>query len=421
MFSGFGYDADEGRVDRTCWAEKSEAAIQRENQAKRRLDDWIQTCSQLQQHNFPVSLPDLVPAGIHLTKPCWLSFRKYATSKGVQVCRREATPQERADSGDKRKGKLYVVWSKLPVHPIKAVMHAEFKKKEAEAASRKRKERQHEREEERKRAEEVKRQKVMSAYQHIVQQLPSVSEAVGRAEIASDNPEPTPSNAAFGSPPPNPQLLAPAGRPESPPLPQDILKYADEAYQKELREINTAFVQEMKTVETELKQKKKALEAEALQLCKQVKASVLSSLSPEKQCSKCQKQCKLLVAECLGCNAQICAECLVDKVNSEHRCYLCKETWLGKKPSPNDLSSIQQDAKHGLAKFVCLNCPSRLLEYAICTITVAFAPVADAFAFAVVSIAAVGVDENFAVLALGKKGACARIGVQEDQIGFEIA
>jgi hypothetical protein len=349
-FCGYG---DNGRVDRGCWAEKSVAASKREDQARQRLDEWISSCQN--EQTFPIENPELVPAGIHLTNPCWLSFRKYAIAKGLQVGRREATPEERAASGDKRRGKLYVIWAKLPVHPSQAVEFSESKQQQAKEGSAKRKQQEQKRKEELERQEQAKRQKVVTAYHNILQQ-------------EQHTPVHVPSHAASLPP----VQAAASINSVPPPTPQDILAYTDEAYKKELLDIRSSINEERRAFEEKIKKKQKALEVEALQLSKKIKASVLSSLPSEKECSNCKKKCKLLVAECTGCQVQWCAECLVQKVNNEHKCYLCVESWLGKKPNASDESSIRQDSKHGLAKFCCLQCPSTKrgwevgLEYTRC-------------------------------------------------------
>mmetsp|Transcript_2251 Transcript_2251/g.3336 ORF Transcript_2251/g.3336 Transcript_2251/m.3336 type:complete len:109 (+) Transcript_2251:580-906(+) len=94
---------------------------------------------------FPGEEPKLVPPENYLTGPCWLSFRKYAISKGVQIGRREATPQEREAYGDKRKGKIYLIWAKLPTHPSKAIAYAKSKEMQPKKASTERKEREEKR------------------------------------------------------------------------------------------------------------------------------------------------------------------------------------------------------------------------------------------------------------------------------------
>lgn len=135
-----GYD-----ICRMDWAEKSSAASRREDKAKSLLDKWILSCSE--KTDFPIHEPALVPAKVHLTTACWSTFRKYALSKGVQVGRRVATKEERIAAKDYRKGKLYVVWARLQVHPSQAVEFHEKKQAKAKETTERRKQKKREREE----------------------------------------------------------------------------------------------------------------------------------------------------------------------------------------------------------------------------------------------------------------------------------
>lgn len=93
----------------------------------------------------------------------------------IFIQRREATPAERQASGDKRKGKLYVISITCTVHPTKAadakekaeLAAAARKKKAAEAAERKAEKERNEREE-RERMAEMQRAKVRERYESIV-------------------------------------------------------------------------------------------------------------------------------------------------------------------------------------------------------------------------------------------------------------
>ena len=93
----------------------------------------------------------------------------------IFIQRREATPAERQASGDKRKGKLYVLSITCTVHPTKAadakakaeLAAAARKKKAAEAVERKAEKERKEREE-RERMAEMQRAKVREQYESIV-------------------------------------------------------------------------------------------------------------------------------------------------------------------------------------------------------------------------------------------------------------
>jgi hypothetical protein len=141
MFSPYSYHAavygDDWRPDRRNWRDKSDAAIRRENQAKALFDQFLTQCES--SSNFPVT-KEVVPPDVHLTDACWKSFREYVTSKGCTTKRRAATPQERIESKDHRKGKLYVISVTVPVHPSQAKALMEDKKRKAAAAKEKREE-----------------------------------------------------------------------------------------------------------------------------------------------------------------------------------------------------------------------------------------------------------------------------------------
>ena len=142
------------RIDRSGWSDKSKAASRREDEAKSLLDNWIASCSTKTQ--FPIKEAALVPARVHLTGPCWSSFRKYALTKGVRVGRREATEEERVAARDYRQRKLYVIWARLDVHPNQALKHLQQKQAKAKEAGEKRKRKQQE-EQERKEQERLKK------------------------------------------------------------------------------------------------------------------------------------------------------------------------------------------------------------------------------------------------------------------------
>lgn len=359
-FGSYG-DYDDGRVDRDCWAQKSAAASRREEEAKKLLDTFIGKCAKLPQADFPKTDNNLIKANIHLTNPCWLSFRKYALSKGCQVKRREATVTERQDSKNKRKGKMYVISATLSVHPSRAVAAVEEKKQQSAVASAKRKEREKQKAEEKANEDTIKRQRIIDAYDQIAAGLPTPP-AVGSSAAAV---APTAVQSSAVAPEETPQqastTVASSVTSNVPPSsammdPQLILKHADEVYNERLKEIRISVYHEKRSMEKEIERKQDDLEKKALELCKQVKQSVLASMPSSKQCSSCKKSCKLLVAECLrdGCNNQICADCLENKVNDENRCYLCKESWLGKKPAiTHDDSTIRHGNSKGLAKFDC--------------------------------------------------------------------
>ena len=178
LFSGYRDPFDDGwGVNRSGWADKSDAAIRRENEANDLFDAFLQKCSSYDANDksiFPIT-EEVVKANIHLTDACYKTFRKRVLAKNCKVKRREATPQERIDSGDKRKGKLWVISITCTVHPTKAadakkkadLAALERKKKAAVAAERKAVKEKEEREE-RERLAKLQRAKVREMYESIV-------------------------------------------------------------------------------------------------------------------------------------------------------------------------------------------------------------------------------------------------------------
>jgi hypothetical protein len=318
---------------------------------------------------------------------------RYAHGKGVIVGRREATPKERLESGDKRKGKLYVVWAKLEVPPKDAVSHQSKKEEASQAEAAKRKERELKRKQEQERIElkrkqeqerkeKIKRQKVITAYEKIVQEEDSSKpkpNTVSSGNAIRPNTVSSSSNVARLPPPSDLSETVTAEPVEEgsnnvpDPTPQDLLQYSDEVYQQKLKQIRVNIAQERKEMEEQLDKKKKSLEKQAFQETQAIKASILQKMPSDKECQKCHKQRKLLVAECTACQARWCADCLT-KVSYENKCYLCQEAWLGKKQKATiDDASIRTDGNKALAKFYCKQCDSKSkfgdssgLEYARC-------------------------------------------------------
>ncbi len=128
---------------------------------------------------FPLT-EEVVDASTHLTETCWKTFRKRVENKGCKAKRREATFAERLDSGDKRKGKLYVISITCPVHPSKAKEDKE--KKEAAAAAKKKK------------AEEVAARKTRLAALHKEKVSEMYAKIIGEHD-ESDNQHKTPGKA----------------------------------------------------------------------------------------------------------------------------------------------------------------------------------------------------------------------------------
>jgi len=171
---GYGYDDD---VNRSSWSEKSDAALRRERLADEQFDAFLNKCSSEDPNDaslFPIT-EEVVKADVHLTGPCYTSFRKRVGAKGCKVKRREATPGERKASGDKRQGKLYVISITCPGHPTKAAdtkakaaLAAAAKKKKAQDAAVRKAEKERTEREERERLAALHRANVRERYGSIV-------------------------------------------------------------------------------------------------------------------------------------------------------------------------------------------------------------------------------------------------------------
>ena len=124
-YSGYG-------PDRSGWRDKSDAAVRREEDAKRRFDALLQESKE--STVFPMTR-DVVPPNVHLTDACWKTFKQYVLSQGCTTKRREATREERIASKETRKSKVYVISVTIPVHPDEAKEAARIKKEKAAEAA----------------------------------------------------------------------------------------------------------------------------------------------------------------------------------------------------------------------------------------------------------------------------------------------
>ena len=100
----------DGGLDRRGFADKSAAAMRREQEAKQA---FAKARPEHEAAGLKVTL-DLLDPSCHLTTACWASFKKHViatVAKGGRwaVSRREATGQEKLASGETRKAKCYFV------------------------------------------------------------------------------------------------------------------------------------------------------------------------------------------------------------------------------------------------------------------------------------------------------------------------
>ena len=91
-------------------AEKSVAAIRREDQAKSLFNTQKSATEEQARLQNQKTTVELLTPSCHLTGACWKSFSKYVReNKGWSIKRVEATDQQKRASGEKRKGKVYFV------------------------------------------------------------------------------------------------------------------------------------------------------------------------------------------------------------------------------------------------------------------------------------------------------------------------
>lgn len=114
MFSSHHDEFDESSVSRfSGFAEKSAAAARREAAAERIFLDLVSATP------IPASRTSyaLLPPSHHLTGACFKSFKAFvARHDGWTVRRRAASPEEKADLREKRKGAVYFVTATLDPH-----------------------------------------------------------------------------------------------------------------------------------------------------------------------------------------------------------------------------------------------------------------------------------------------------------------
>ena len=99
----WGYSDDVGRH---TWRSKSDAAMRREQQAK---DAFTSLKAQAHQDGVAHKTTfDLLPPSVHLTQPCWKTFRQFVTGHaGWSVSRTAATAVEKAEHKETRQATVY--------------------------------------------------------------------------------------------------------------------------------------------------------------------------------------------------------------------------------------------------------------------------------------------------------------------------
>lgn len=150
MWSDFsfygGYDCyDDGSVNRRGWSDKSDAALTRENEAKKLVEQFLIRAKDSASKGlvtFPLT-EEIVCPSIHLTSKSWPDFRKFVVDKkGCNAKRRKVTEAEKKllPKSKYRKCAMYTISVTIPVHPDELIRAKEEKKAKAAAAKAKKEE-----------------------------------------------------------------------------------------------------------------------------------------------------------------------------------------------------------------------------------------------------------------------------------------
>jgi hypothetical protein len=312
-FYNYGYDDDDGRIDRSDWAIKSAAATRREAEARKLFDAFLESCQGLTPTHFPVT-EQVVGADIHLTNPCWLDFRKYVQSKGCTAKRREATLAERKDTHNhkQRRGKMYLISVTVPGHPSQAVAISKQKQEEAAAAAVERKAKATDAQKRKQQRETDHKDEVQETYEQLTSSSPDKS--------VGSNLQP------FGNTTKPVQMSTPKQVVLTPVQTCEVLEHAEQVYLGQLRDIRESMCMEKREFQENLESKRQ-LEANALEEYKRAKRSILDA-SPDNAitCSICQKHLKIAAAACItkACKSSVCGECLRTKVKDQVKCVVCE-------------------------------------------------------------------------------------------------
>mmetsp|Transcript_24968 Transcript_24968/g.30060 ORF Transcript_24968/g.30060 Transcript_24968/m.30060 type:complete len:182 (-) Transcript_24968:208-753(-) len=103
-------------IDRSGFAEKSQAAMRREKAAKDAFDEFR---AAVEKQGAPVTKKDFLLPPSHLTSACYADFRKHVLASPGWTCRRRrATEQEKSIFKEKRKAPVYFIdLSYKPIDP----------------------------------------------------------------------------------------------------------------------------------------------------------------------------------------------------------------------------------------------------------------------------------------------------------------
>ena len=130
-------------IDRDTWAEKSQAAMNRERQAMSIFHDRFLKQAR-EATSFPFTIENLIHPTLHLTDACWRDFKKEVIRHGCSVKRRAITTQEKTDFSRKARkahnGNMYSISVTIKSNPEQAVDDMKQRVEKAEAAKKIKKE-----------------------------------------------------------------------------------------------------------------------------------------------------------------------------------------------------------------------------------------------------------------------------------------
>mmetsp|Transcript_9241 Transcript_9241/g.11661 ORF Transcript_9241/g.11661 Transcript_9241/m.11661 type:complete len:297 (+) Transcript_9241:71-961(+) len=119
------------QIDNSAWAEKSEAALGREQAAIRTFQETFLPQAK-QATSFPFTIEGLIAPDNHLTDACWRTFKKTVIAHGCATKRREVSIMEKNALRSKaRKGKMYAIDVSISCHPDQALQKLKEKQDKA--------------------------------------------------------------------------------------------------------------------------------------------------------------------------------------------------------------------------------------------------------------------------------------------------
>jgi len=122
--AAYGYEYDDGHPRYRNMAEKSAAALRREEEAKNKFEEAREQLESKEDLKPGTKITmELLKPSCHLTGPCWTTFLRHVRShEGWVAKRREATAEEKQQHKETRKGKVYFIDLVFNVPKAKGIM-----------------------------------------------------------------------------------------------------------------------------------------------------------------------------------------------------------------------------------------------------------------------------------------------------------